>query len=286
MPGMLTTADARHSDSPSFVSMWIWVTVWNVFLLNVVWLRQRRLAQLAILIEQSICLVANVIAQQLINIILLWPKSAFRCLPGNKDLKTMWICRFWNWLWLIKDNCHLWYNINTKYHPTGLNCSASMFCPSNETLLSITEKTKLLAQKCTQQIRAQSGLSPMRRETATFHLPTPSAVADGGTPKEVNTTTALSEVTSDPAPATGVAAAVGTGVAGSAIGGGGNGSSVSLNCFNTRGANVKERHLVNARKLSTGCCAVTGPKERTTKWYVKVIQMAWYSWFCLVGWFY
>ncbi|EDS26786.1 cytochrome P450 6A1 [Culex quinquefasciatus] len=31
-----------------------------------------------------------------------------------------------------------------------------MFCPSNETLQNITEKTKLLAQKCTQQIRVSS----------------------------------------------------------------------------------------------------------------------------------
>lgn len=30
-----------------------------------------------------------------------------------------------------------------------------MFCPSNDTLANITEKTKLLAQKCTQQIRVQ-----------------------------------------------------------------------------------------------------------------------------------
>ena len=29
-----------------------------------------------------------------------------------------------------------------------------MFCPSNERLQNLTEKTKLLAQKCTQQIRA------------------------------------------------------------------------------------------------------------------------------------
>uniref|UniRef100_A0A1Q3FU09 Putative guanine-nucleotide releasing factor n=1 Tax=Culex tarsalis TaxID=7177 RepID=A0A1Q3FU09_CULTA len=33
-----------------------------------------------------------------------------------------------------------------------------MFCPSNETLQNITEKTKLLAQKCTQQIRVSSDL--------------------------------------------------------------------------------------------------------------------------------
>lgn len=31
-----------------------------------------------------------------------------------------------------------------------------MFCPSNETLQNLTEKTKLLAQKCSQQIRVAS----------------------------------------------------------------------------------------------------------------------------------
>lgn len=41
-----------------------------------------------------------------------------------------------------------------------------MFCPSNDTLSTITEKTKLLAQKCTQQIRVQhqqSCLSPGKK---------------------------------------------------------------------------------------------------------------------------
>ncbi|XP_062711541.1 uncharacterized protein LOC134289569 isoform X2 [Aedes albopictus] len=32
-----------------------------------------------------------------------------------------------------------------------------MFCPSNETLQNLTEKTKLLAQKCSHQIRVASG---------------------------------------------------------------------------------------------------------------------------------
>lgn len=134
-----------------------------------------------------------------------------------------------------------------------------MFCPSNETLLSLTEKTKLLAQKCTQQIRAQSGLSPMRKETATFHLPTPTGVADGGGggQREVNGT----EFNSDPASTNGAGG-----------GGGATVGSVSLNCFNTRGATAKTCQA-NARKQSTGCCTAPNAKERTTKWYVKVIQM-------------
>lgn len=56
-----------------------------------------------------------------------------------------------------------------------------MFCPPNETIQQLTEKTKLLAQKCTQQIRVTSTSSmdqsnsssssceaPMRQQVATF----------------------------------------------------------------------------------------------------------------------
>lgn len=52
-----------------------------------------------------------------------------------------------------------------------------MFCPQNETIQQLTEKTKLLAQKCTQQIRvssmdqsANSSSSdvPVRQQVATF----------------------------------------------------------------------------------------------------------------------
>lgn len=53
-----------------------------------------------------------------------------------------------------------------------------MFCPPNETIAQLTEKTKLLAQKCTQQIRVsspsvdQSNATsidlPMRQQVPTF----------------------------------------------------------------------------------------------------------------------
>lgn len=53
-----------------------------------------------------------------------------------------------------------------------------MFCPPNETIAQLTEKTKLLAQKCTQQIRvsttsidqsnATSSDSAVRQQVATF----------------------------------------------------------------------------------------------------------------------
>lgn len=44
-----------------------------------------------------------------------------------------------------------------------------MFCPSNETLQSLSEKTKLLAQKCTQQIRvtAQHQCTPLIKKDGT-----------------------------------------------------------------------------------------------------------------------
>jgi hypothetical protein len=53
-----------------------------------------------------------------------------------------------------------------------------MFCPPNETIQQLTEKTKLLAQKCTQQIRVASTSldssaasrpdSPARQQVASF----------------------------------------------------------------------------------------------------------------------
>lgn len=56
--------------------------------------------------------------------------------------------------------------------------SLTMFCPPNETLQQLTEKTKLLAQKCTQQMRvtspsadqsdATSSESSARQQVATF----------------------------------------------------------------------------------------------------------------------
>lgn len=153
-----------------------------------------------------------------------------------------------------------------------------MFCPSNETLLSITEKTKLLAQKCTQQIRAQSGLSPMRREPPTFHLPTPTgpplplAAAPGvedntSNPKETENG-ALPKVVSQKAMSENEVDTKEAEV------NGGGGLAASLNCFNSRGGMKVQQ--VTARKKSTGgfSSSANTQKERTTMWYVKVIQMA------------
>lgn len=42
-----------------------------------------------------------------------------------------------------------------------------MFCPNNETLQNLTEKTKLLAQKCSQQIRISTDYQ-QQQEVTTF----------------------------------------------------------------------------------------------------------------------
>lgn len=149
-----------------------------------------------------------------------------------------------------------------------------MFCPSNETLLSLTEKTKLLAQKCTQQIRAQSGLSPMKRE------PPPAAASVITSPCGGDTSPNITMLREGSHGTTGVPDGDGRpdSVSPTTVGG-------SLNCFNARNSSFKLLQL--NRKQSSGCCALSaslstaaglnngvGPKERTTKWYVKVIQMA------------
>lgn len=65
--------------------------------------------------------------------------------------------------------------VKTIYLATLLN---SLFCPPNETIAQLTEKTKLMAQKCSQQIRVSSTSvdqsndmsndSAMRQQVATF----------------------------------------------------------------------------------------------------------------------
>lgn len=155
-----------------------------------------------------------------------------------------------------------------------------MFCPSNETLLSLTEKTKLLAQKCTQQIRAQSGLSPMRRETAVFHLPTPPSGA--AVAAEMDANSSATETGNSVAQKDLLDIGGETRTADDEDVGGG--LAASLNCFTGRGGAVKnQHHCLHSRKQSTagGCSGSSvateshvGPKERTTKWYVKVIQIA------------
>lgn len=163
-----------------------------------------------------------------------------------------------------------------------------MFCPSNETLLSITEKTKLLAQKCTQQIRAQSGLSPMRRETptATFHLPTPppTGPADAAllmdddlstTPKETDSTKLL--LTTKNQTETSLNGDDRRDDDEDEVVNGGAGLAASLNCFNNTRSGMNGGKPVNARKksITSSILGSDSPRERTTKWYVKVIQMAW-----------
>ena len=69
-----------------------------------------------------------------------------------------------------------------------------MFCPPNETIQQLTEKTKLLAQKCTQQIRvssmdqsanSSSSDSPVRQQVATFKSYI-TEVENGSEPEKIN----------------------------------------------------------------------------------------------------
>lgn len=126
-----------------------------------------------------------------------------------------------------------------------------MFCPSNDTLQSITEKTKLLAQKCTQQIRVQQCLSPLKKDSAQHPLI--------GRDKDA-------------------AAATATAVVVTAIGNGGitvTEKPSSFKCFCPCKGPLNFKVL--AKKIAAtgaiGGGVTTAAKETTTKWYVKVIQM-------------
>lgn len=110
-----------------------------------------------------------------------------------------------------------------------------MFCPSNETLQNITEKTKLLAQKCTQQIRVSSDQQTSGSGGAT----------EGGQQDSTG------KVPPSPAKESG--------------------GSKSLRCLCPCKGTLSK---IIAKKVG----AVTGKEQprSTTRWYVKVIQMA--SW--------
>lgn len=114
-----------------------------------------------------------------------------------------------------------------------------MFCPSNDTLQSITEKTKLLAQKCTQQIRVQQCLSPLKKDNAPLI----------GRDKDASAVVVAANgaVTEKPS---------------------------SFKCFCPCKGPLNFKVL--AKKIAAtgvGGAVATAAKETTTKWYVKVIQM-------------
>lgn len=118
-----------------------------------------------------------------------------------------------------------------------------MFCPSNDTLQSITEKTKLLAQKCTQQIRVQQCLSPLKKDGA------PLISRDKDATAVVVAATANAGITITEKPS-------------------------SFKCFCPCKGPLNFKVL--AKKIAAtgvGGGVTTATKETTTKWYVKVIQM-------------
>lgn len=123
-----------------------------------------------------------------------------------------------------------------------------MFCPSNDTLQSITEKTKLLAQKCTQQIRVQQCLSPLKKDSAQHPLIGREKDAAATAVVLAATTNGGITVTEKPS---------------------------SFKCFCPCKGPLNFKVL--AKKIAAtggvGGGVTTAAKETTTKWYVKVIQM-------------
>uniref|UniRef100_A0A182W9K7 Ras-GEF domain-containing protein n=1 Tax=Anopheles minimus TaxID=112268 RepID=A0A182W9K7_9DIPT len=121
-----------------------------------------------------------------------------------------------------------------------------MFCPSNETLQSITEKTKLLAHKCTQQIRNNAtaatidggGTAGVQQQSATVVDPPRSCTKDGATAKDERP--------------------------GGMAGG-------TLRCFCPCKGTISK--LMGRKYAAT---SKEGQSQRTTKWYVK--QPTWRLW--------
>lgn len=117
-----------------------------------------------------------------------------------------------------------------------------MFCPSNDTLQSITEKTKLLAQKCTHQMRTQPCLSPLKKDNTTApllnrkELKDGVIVASGGSPTEKQ-------------------------------------SSFKCFCPCKGPLNFKVLSAKKTAAEKSGGGAAAARKLSTTKWYVKVIQI-------------
>lgn len=113
-----------------------------------------------------------------------------------------------------------------------------MFCPSNETLQNITEKTKLLAQKCSQQIRVTtiSMDSSNGQQVSTFK----SYLSENHSDEIRNLDSPLSPTI--------------------------NCLTANLTSFNRL---IKER----CNAISSYTCNTlprTRPKRATTKWYIKV----------------
>uniref|UniRef100_A0A182NV68 Ras-GEF domain-containing protein n=1 Tax=Anopheles dirus TaxID=7168 RepID=A0A182NV68_9DIPT len=126
-----------------------------------------------------------------------------------------------------------------------------MFCPSNETLQNLTEKTKLLAHKCTQQIRNSA-----------------SAHSDGATPAAApaqHRDPAAAPVAADPQ---GMKEPAGGLVAGVPLVDGAVAKS-GLRCFCPCKGTLSK---IMGRKYAAG---KEGQSQRTTKWYVKPTWRLW-----------
>lgn len=112
-----------------------------------------------------------------------------------------------------------------------------MFCPNNETLQNLTEKTKLIAQKCSQQIRVSND----HQQVSTFksYINEPDDAIN------------MTDTTSPTSPIN----------IGSCI-------TANLTSLNRL---IKERcSFMSATTYTCNTFPRAKPKERSTKWYIKV----------------
>lgn len=78
-----------------------------------------------------------------------------------------------------------------------------MFCSANDVLVSLTEKTKVLAQKCTQQLRTSSHHSHQNSTKSRFYLyhhqstPNSNDIDDATAPPTINRLKSISKSNND-----------------------------------------------------------------------------------------
>lgn len=119
-----------------------------------------------------------------------------------------------------------------------------MFCPSNDKLQSLTEKTKLLAQKCTQQIRVQTNqCSPLKKDNPINNDSTDVTTVSS----TISTTTTVTSTTT---------------VSSTKIPG------LKYFCPCKGSLRIGKRSPTKDCNIST----IGGRGTSTTRWYVKVIQ--------------
>lgn len=151
-----------------------------------------------------------------------------------------------------------------------------MFCPSNETLQNLTEKTKLLAQKCSHQIRVASGSASVYGASEQSSAADAPLIATTG-PATAVVAPMATDLPPPPPPPLPKAASTNNHAATKE-------GSRSLRCLCPCKGTISK---MLAKKLG----ASVGSKEHgtissTTRWYVKVIQMAcWDVWDLIVFFF-